>query len=227
MAVLFGRNAWKIWCHSVQVWSLSKSEEVKSHSCFQGKEILHSQRKSSKSSRKKADKTMLFIYFLVNRFNMFKYYYFMLHGQIGKYDVLACTKKNLGSLPFVIIISLLLTSQLRYWFVLIPWDTGSMHGVTTTLNCPYWLSMITVDQQGVYIPKCVSLVMYLVRADEGEGKWYNFYAIHTLLLHFSNTSAFSQSKAYQKSIVPWIVFSFFRLCKSFSVSCSPQAEISN
>lgn len=119
MAVLFGRNLWKIWCRSIHVWSLSKSEEeVKSHSCFQGKEILHSQRTSSKSSRKKADKTMLFIYFLVNRFNMFKYYYFMLHGQIGKYDVSACTKKNVGSLPFVISVSLLLTSSCNtdlYW----------------------------------------------------------------------------------------------------------------
>lgn len=170
---------------------------------------------------------MLFIYFLVNRFNMFKYHYFMLHGQIEKYDVLAYTKKNLGSLPFVIIISLLLTSQLGCWFALIPWDTGSVHGVTRTLNCPYWLSMRTVDQQGVYIPTCDSLLMDLVRVDESEGKCYNFYTIHTLLLHFSNISAFSQSKAYQKYIVPWIVFSFFRLCKSFSVSCPPQAEIRN
>lgn len=138
-------------------------------------------------------------------------------------------RKNLGSLPFVIIISLLLTSQLQYWLVLIPWDSGSMHGeVTTTLNCPYWLSMITVDQQGVYIPECVSLVMYLVRVDEGEGKWDNFYTIQTLLLHFSSISAFRQSKACQKYIAPWIVFRFFRpLCKCFSVSCSPQAEIRN
>lgn len=130
---------------------------------------------------------------------------------------------------FVIIISLLLTSQLRYWFVLIPWDSGSMHGeVATTLNCPYWLRMITVDQQCVYIPECVSLVMYLVRVDEGEGKWYDFYTIHTLLLHFSNISAFSQSKACQKYIVPLIVFRFFRpLCKCSLVSCSPQAEIRN
>lgn len=95
MAVLFRRNLWKIWCHFIHVWYLSKSEEVKSHSRFQGKEILHSQRKCSKNSRKKADKTMLFIYFFVNRYNVFKYCYFMLHGQIEKFGKLAFGDHNL------------------------------------------------------------------------------------------------------------------------------------
>lgn len=43
---------------------------------------------------------MLFIYFFVNTYKIFKYCYFMLHGQIEKYDVLAYTEKKFGKLAF-------------------------------------------------------------------------------------------------------------------------------
>lgn len=39
---------------------------------------------------------MLFVYFFLNRYNVLKYSYFVLYGQIEKYDVLAYTKKKFG-----------------------------------------------------------------------------------------------------------------------------------
>lgn len=113
---------------------------------------------------------MLFIYFFfVNRYNMFKYCYFMAHGQTEKYDVLAYTKKKFGKLAFsdhnlitshqpaVILICI---DPLGHWKY-----AQSYHHSKLSLLIEYDNSRAA----GVYSPECL-LIVYLVRVDEGEGR---------------------------------------------------------
>lgn len=111
-------------------------------------------------------------------------------------------RKNLESLPFCYHNLIISHQPAAILIILIPWDNGSMHGeVTAALNCSYWLSMITEDQQ------CVHLWVYFISCLPGQGKrrWgeieRNFFTRNMLLLDFTNISAFSQKKVWQKYVV--------------------------
>lgn len=74
-------------------------------------------------------------------------------------------RKNLESLPFCYHNLIISHQPAAILIILIPWDNGSMHGeVTAALNCSYWLSMITEDQQ------CVHLWAYFISCVPGQGK---------------------------------------------------------
>lgn len=93
----------------------------------------------------------------------------MLHGQIEKYNVLAYTKKKFGK-PAFCDHNLITSHQPAAILICIDplghWEYArSYHHSKLSL-----LIMITVDQQGGYMLACISLLMYLVRVDEGEGK---------------------------------------------------------
>lgn len=45
---------------------------------------------------------LLYTFFFFNRYNILKYRYFVLYGQIEKYRVLAYTKKKFGKLAFLL-----------------------------------------------------------------------------------------------------------------------------
>lgn len=108
-------------------------------------------------------------------------------------------RKNLESLPFCyhnLIISLQPSAIL---IILVPWDSGSMHGeVTAALNCSYWLSMITEDQQ------CVHLWVYFISCVPGQGKrrWGEIdtnFLPEILFYLISPTSALSARTRFGKS----------------------------
>lgn len=74
-------------------------------------------------------------------------------------------RENLESLPFCYHNLIISHQPAAILIILIPWDNGSMHGeVTTALNCSYWLSMITEDQQ------CVHLWVYFISCVPGQDK---------------------------------------------------------
>lgn len=101
---------------------------------------------------------------------MFRYCYFMPLGQIEKYDVLAYTKKKFGKLAFcdhnpiashqpaVILICI---DPLGHWKY-----AQSYHRSKLSLLIEYGNSRAA----GVFSPECVSLIVCLVRVDEGEGR---------------------------------------------------------
>jgi len=74
-------------------------------------------------------------------------------------------KKNLESLVFCYHNLIISHQPAVILIILIPWDNGSMHReVTAALNCSYWLSMITEDQQ------CVHLWVHFISCVPGQGK---------------------------------------------------------